>query len=192
LSLFERIGKFQLEPRLASAYGVVLYTEAHPFVHKLVADNVYCKALNAISGDRWVLFASRAKAGRFGYPKFGPDQMGMMVMMWHEPAENRQLLEELQIESTENLPCLLVLFPDSNGEAFVHTIKIEGKSEAETFESLSQSVKAITQAIKDVSDDNLKNAEGVHAAVGLRLQTLKQWNMVRKALPFIRLVRVAF
>jgi len=187
--LFKKIGTFQLQPSLAAAYGVILHTDRDPFVSKVIDDNTLCRALNETSGNRWILFGARAKQGRIGYPNIPPGSMGMMVLMWQEPQENQSLLEQLHLDSTEDLPCLLILFPHGNDEAFVHKVKIEGKTVEETFDSLRNSVKAITEAIEGVIPENLKNAAGVHAAVGLRLQTEKQWAMLKKSVPFLSWVK---
>lgn len=183
--LFRQIGNFQKKAGVASAFGVVLYTDEHPMIRKVVEDDQLCEALNSLSGSRWVLFAARAKRRTQTYPKMKPGQIGMLYLMWQEPKENEKLLEALGMHSTENLPCLLVLFPDDDGQVYVHNIQLNGASRDSAYESLSRSVKAVTEAIEEVLPENIKNAEGVHAAVGLRLQTERQWTVVRRVLPFL-------
>jgi len=171
---------------VVAAYGVVLYTNIHPHIHKVVEDNDYCKALNELSGDRWVLFAVRAKPGHETFPKPRPGTTGLLTVIWHEPEENRRLLEALGMDSTEGLPCLLMLFPDSHGQTATLTIKlIDGASVGEAYASLKHAVELVTDAINQLRPEHLQNAEGIENAVRYHLQNERDWKILKKAISFI-------
>ena len=188
-SLFRIIRKQIPVQGQASAFGVVLLTDRHANLRKVLNDDDYCKALHDISGSRWTVFVARAKPGRTEIPSFPPGTIGMMYMRWVEPRENAELIAALGLNSTQSLPCLVVLFPDEDGNALTHIVRLDDKTLEEAFASLKDSIGAVTEAIDGVLPENLKNAEGIHAAVALRLESVRHWRFVKKALPFLVWVR---
>lgn len=188
-SLFRIIRKQIPVQGQASAFGVVLLTDSHANLRKVLDDDDYCKALNEISGPKWTVFAARAKQGRTEMPKFPAGTIGVMYMRWVEPQENAELIAALGLKSTQNLPCLVVLFPDEEGSALTHAIRLNDNTPEDAFASLKEAIASVTEAIEGVLPENLKNSEGVHAAVALRLESVRQWQFVRKALPFLVWIR---
>lgn len=172
-------------PKRAAAFGVIVFTDAHPNVRKVIEDNGYCKALNEISGSKWTIFAARAIPGWCEMPKYSPGTFGFMHLQWHEPEENQELINVLGLDSTKDLPCLIMLFPDSKkqDEYLTFSEKLVDTSIDAAYESICAVVSSVTEAIENVLPENLHNHEGVHAAVALKLEADRRWKFVTKRLP---------
>lgn len=153
---------------IASIFGIIIYTDAHPHIKKLLADNDYWLALDEISGPAWAIFSIKPMQGYFELDKSNrQDMMSFMVKVWREPRENKELLDAFELSSTRDLPLFLVFTQDNDGDILKIKYKIEGENIDETFSSLRRIVKTVTNAINGVSSENIKNPLGVYQAVSL-------------------------
>src|SRR3989337_2623534 len=101
--IFQSTEHLKHQEGLVNAFGVILYTEKHPNIKKVLADNDYWVALDKISGPKWAVFSIRARAGYYSLPTLPQGTMGMMIPVWKEPCENELVLENFEIESTKEL-----------------------------------------------------------------------------------------
>lgn len=93
---------------LVDIFGVILYTDLHANIKKVLRDQDYWSSLDELSGNNWAVFCIKPEAGRLDYADSRPGQLGLMIPVWKEPEENMSLLEEFEIDSTRDLPLLLV------------------------------------------------------------------------------------
>src|SRR3989442_2787330 len=95
--------KHQPSTGMANLYGVVVFSDAHAYIAKVLDDSRFWAALNEVSGSQWLVFATRAEAGQYVLPSPPPGTLAMLVPVWREPSANRELLEAVQLQSTEHL-----------------------------------------------------------------------------------------
>lgn len=194
--VFRLISSYNRFDHLACAFGLVLYRDADLYVKRVVYSNDCCRALNEISGDRWLLLASRLRnhgGERRSFDVLRVEFRGGMSQEWAESEDRIRLLDAIGLQSLDDLPCLAMFFADVNDEIIVDHYPLLGKSENEAYEYLKSMVRAITEAIEGVSAENLKNAAGVRGAVALRLQAEQDRRQLRavgrrlsSAIPFIK------
>lgn len=169
-------------PEQADIYGVVLYTESHPHVVKLLNDDTYWDALDRWSGQRWSVFATKAKQGAVELPEMPQGSFGYLVPVWKEPFENEQLLEFFELETTKDLPLLLIFSISHEGDVLKTALKIADSSVEEAYETLRSALSSVSEALSKVHDENLKNTYGVYAAVSLTISDERTWSNVKNGL----------
>jgi len=166
----------------ANIIGVILYTDAHPHIKKLLNDNDYWAALDEWSGPQWAVYSTRAARSTVGFPEMPKGCIGYMVPVWEEPKENKKLLETFEIESTEELPLLVVFAKDDDGSILKNEIRISNGSVEEAYNSLQEEFINISSAIKGIDPKNLNNPLGVHSAVSFSIQNKKDWGRLKNGL----------
>jgi hypothetical protein len=112
-----------------------------------------------------------------------------MIPVWKEPRENESLLREFEIESTEDLPQLIVFARGIEGEILKQSIHLDDSSIEKAYDSLKAGIKVIGEAIQNVLPENLESAEGVQAAIGLAVSNYKQWQVIKKGLSFYKWIK---
>ncbi len=164
----------------ANLFGVIVYTDAHAYIKKVLRDDDYWQALDEISGPRWAVLAVRANKGQYGFPDLGPGQIGMMYMVWKEPRANKELLETFEINSTEKLPVIVVFAQDQGGEVYRTILKIDDSSEENAFTSIKEILATVANALEKVDEDNLQKGVRAYHAVGYSISNYKEWKMLRR------------
>lgn len=187
--IFQLTEHWKHKEGIANSFGVILYTDEHPHIKKVLADDDYWAALDKMSGPRWAVFSIRAKAGYYGLPNLRPGTLGMMIPVWKEPRENEALLREFEIKSTKELPLLFVFAQGTYGEILRHSISLDDSSIEKAYDSLKIGIKVIAEAIQDVLPENLKSAEGVHAAINLSVSNYKYWQSIKKGISFYKWIK---
>ena len=168
----------------ASVYGIVLFTDSHPNIKKIVYDDDYWRALDEISGGKWVIFCTRARQGKIGFSPPPPGVYAEMAPIWKEPKENKDLIDIFDLKSTQRFPLLLVFAFGQDGELLKNNLSLSDASVNEAYNSIKTAVKTVTDALEAVHEKNLKNALGVHSAVSLAVQNAKDWAKVKKGVRF--------
>lgn len=165
---------------IVHAFGIVLYTDSHPHIKKVIADNDYWSALDEVSGPKWPVFSIKPSQGTKGIPDLPPGYMGMMVPVWKEPRENKEILDAFGLRSTEDLPKLIVFCLGPNNQVLNHQISLKNGTIEEAYTSIKGAIEAATTAINDIRPENSKNAEGIHAALDLTITSHKQWQLLKR------------
>ena len=168
----------------ASIFGVLLFTNAHPHISKVVYDDTYWRALDEISGEKWAIFCTKAEQGTISYPSPPPGVMAYMAPVWKEPNSNKDLLKTFDLKSTESLPSLLIFTIDKHGECLKNQIRLSDSSQEEAYKSLEKTIKVVTDAIDGVDPGNINNPDGVHSAVSFAIQNAKDWDRVKNGIKF--------
>jgi len=157
-------------------YGVLLYTDAHPHIKKVINDDDYWKEFDEISGERWVVFSIRADQGNLKQQN-ARGNIQFFEPIWDEPAANKELIDVFELPSTEHLPLLAVFFEGRDG-LYKNLIQLDDSSQQNAHNSIKRSVKTVSQALDDVLEENLGNADGVIAALELAIQHDRDWRYI--------------
>ena len=177
---------YRSNPNLADVFGVVLYTDEHPYIKKVLKDRDFWKALDEQSGTEWAVFSIQPKQGSFGFPDCNPEPgvFYQMVPVWREPNENKELLDYLGIDSTKNLPLLVLYTHGEDDEILKITWRINESSKDKAYQSLSQGVKVIRKAIDGVKSENKKYSEGVFRAIEMAVNYETTIQRIKKGMGF--------
>jgi len=176
------------KPGIANAFGLVLYTDRHANTRKILLDVDYWKGLDERTGDRWPVFVVKKAPGRLETPPAKPGELNLLIPIWKEPSENKKLLKELSLDSTQD-PYLLVYSVVNDRDVLFHTVKLSEDSFEAAHKALKEALDAATTAIDDLHEANLKDAEGVNAALDLTLTHLKHWKLAKKGIPLIGILK---
>ncbi len=126
-------------------FGIILYNEENPNIIKLLSDELYWNALDKASGEDFIIFTIKPKKGSIKIPQMPEGMMGMLVPIWEEPSDNKEILETFDIKSTKELPKFFI-FAKVGDELLKKSILID---ETNVDASLSQ-LKKLFQNIRDV------------------------------------------
>lgn len=173
----------------ASLYGVVLYTDLHANIKKVLGDPDYWDAFHEASGPRWAVFSIRAKPRRMVVPDSPDGSIGYMVPVWKEPRENRALLEAFELDSTEALPALVVFTQCADGRVLRSVQRLEDTSVDAAYQSLRTALAVVSKALEGVREENLRDPEGVHTAVDVAIREQKEWQTTKKGVSVLRALR---
>ena len=165
----------------ANLFGVVIFADRHVHVKKMLADEDYWKALDEFSGPRWAVFATRAAQGRSEMSAPGRGILGMMRSVWKEPKQNAALLQAFELDSTKDLPALVIFVEDPHGRVLSTFIKIDDESEAAAYKSLKESLVAVAGALDFMYDHNRRIDVRAYELASERIQQLKHWRFLKEA-----------
>ena len=107
----------------------------------------YWKAFDNVSGPLWAIFSIRSKQGYYEYPKSPEGTCALMVPIWKEPNDNLELLKEFEINSTKDLPILVIFSKDKDDNILKQTIKLDDSSSDKAYSSIKKSLELVTKAI---------------------------------------------
>ena len=144
--MLEHYGTFPL-------FGIILFTEAHPHVIKMLKDRDYYAALNEISGEQIAVFATMLFRGEYEYPSPPPGMLAMMVPIWKEPAENQKVLAWFDIRDSRALP-LFVVFTVNGDDLYYQLYPLKSESPQEVFNSLREALSAIAVRLQQSKNTN--------------------------------------
>ncbi len=107
----ELVELYRQDESLVDIFGLILFTDEHANIKKVINDEDYWSAFNKLSGKRWVIFSSKQKNGSDGYPPSRPGISQFMVPIWKEPEENKALLNYLELKNSKELPLIRRFYP---------------------------------------------------------------------------------
>lgn len=183
------VKQYEGDNEISSIFGVILYTEQHANIKKVLRDSDYWKSFDALSGPNWLVFSIRASKGLVEFPTSAPGVMGYMVPVWKEPKENEEILNEFGLETSEDLPQLLVFAEGEDGEILKHSISLNDQSKDKSYASIKEAIGLITRAIDGVLPENRKNSMGSFQSVNLAVSNYKGWLTLKKTIGFYRWVK---
>lgn len=163
------------DTNLSRIYGFILYTETDPYVAKVLRDEDFWDALNAISGSNWPIFAVRPlQKGnyKFSSSNRSGNSIDFMIQIWDEPKANISVLRDFGIKNTEDLPLFVVFMWDDNDNLNEISIPIQGKNSESVYKSLEEIVKTITKVENDILPQ-YKGTINVFRNVQVALEALK-------------------
>ena len=175
-----------------SVFGLILYTDRHPHIVKVMRDDDYWREFNAISGKNFAIFSAKPLQGDYRSPEFGPGQMGMMMQIWNEPAANESLLHDFNLSSTKDLPTFLVFAQLPDSTILQCQIHLTDKDEASAYSRLKEVITVVADAAAKISDQYKENTADVFQAFQMQVGAFKEREAIIKTiqwLPFVSRVR---
>jgi hypothetical protein len=168
-------------------FGVILYTDSHANLKKVLRDEDYWRALDELSGPQWFIFSVRARPGHWEYPSPPPGVLAMMIPVWKEPAANRELLETFEIEDTSKLPALVV-FAFDGADLFRSVIPLKDSTIESTYSTIKTVVAKIGSALER-GNRNARDSAALFAAVDQELRDYRDKKRIRNAYEVLKTVR---
>ena len=141
-------------------FGVLVYTEEHPFIVKMLRDQDFWRSLNARTKG-WILYAVR------------PDDN-------HFHLTDEYLLPQMGIKNSEILPQLVIFAQTPEGKILQQNYPIEDSDVVTAYNSLEKAVDVVSAAAAKIIPDE-RNGVNVHreVAASLRAELAKeQWKKV--------------
>lgn len=136
----------ETDQNLSRIYGFILYTDENPYVAKVLRDDDFWKALDAISGSNWPIFAARPLKKGKEYVKGGsPDSIGYMCHVWDEPSSNVPILEDFGLSNSKELPVFVAFIWDDNDDLNEIVIPFKEEDENSVYHSIKEIVKLISE-----------------------------------------------
>lgn len=169
------------ESEVVEVFGVLLFTDEHPNIIKILKDNDYWRAFDELSGNKWAIFSIKPKIGTYEVPEHPPGSLGYLIPIWKEPNDNKKILETFSLENTKSLP-LFLLFSEIDGDIIKLTLKINDDTEQEAYKSIKNSITLITNAVNEIKKENIKNADGVYSAMSLAVDKQKNIELFKKGI----------
>jgi hypothetical protein len=105
--------------------------------------------------------------------------------VWKEPSENAQLLDAFDLDSTKDLPALVVFVEDSNGTVHSTSIKIDGTSEDTAYQTLKEALEGVSGTLEMMLDENRTVDTRAYELAAVRLQSIKNWRAMKRAVGVI-------
>lgn len=188
---FERIvTALERDKSIASIFGVILYTDSHPYIKKVMRDEDYWNAFNEITGEKFTVLSVKPKAGRLNTPSFPPGSLGHMVPIWKEPRDNYKLVDafELQDKDTSQLP-LLLIFTRVKDDVLKIEISITEQSVDSAYNSIKDSLEFCSKVIAGILPENLNNPEGLYASFSLQNDHRVRINKIKNCLKLYTFIK---
>lgn len=162
----------------ALLYGVLIYTDAHPYVKKMLADDDFWSALDDSTGDAWWLFAARGRQGTVTVSQPKPGTLSMLEAVYVEPGENADLLQAFEIGSTKHLPAVVIFVPTEDG-VLKYVVRFSNESVDDAYKSVRKIVQRVTATVEPVLDQNRRQEGRVFRLVEHQLGEMMKWDTLK-------------
>ncbi len=111
-------------------FGIIVYTEEHPFIAKVLRDKDYWASLNARTKN-WILYAIR------------PDEN-------HGHLTDEYILPQLGIDNSKDLPQLVIIAIGPNKTLMQHSFPIDDNDEVTAYRSIEEQINIVTEAAANI------------------------------------------
>lgn len=172
---------------MAAIYGVIVYTNRHVHVRRMLDDDAYWQGLDEIVGARWVVFSSRTE-WPVARPVLNSDSYPL-VPVPQSLSENRMLFEAFGIASQKELPVLAVYAERAPNDVLSTLVPIASQSETAAYESLSHAFEIIGESIEFMWDSNRRRKGRAFDVVESKIRFELQWRTLRRAVSFLQWLR---
>jgi hypothetical protein len=143
---------------LSRIYGFILYTDADPYVVKVLRDTDFWNALNKISGNNWPIFAVRPlQKGYMKYPELDYKTIGFLYPIWVEPDDNLHVIQDFGLENSKEFPLFVAFMWDDENYLHKITVPILGNDVDSVYKSLKLIVETITEVENKISPENKRS-----------------------------------
>jgi len=174
----EQVKHYQRDAEVADLFGLIVYTKSHANILKVLRDDDYWQAFDAVSGPRLAVFSIRALPPE--QETQGGTSMGFMRGKAGEPEENISLLRDLGLSGSNNFP-LLLLFTRDGDDIYRIAIPLDDTSEAAAYQSIKDNLTLVAETLAAVDPTNLKEPLGLTGAMNLAIDHREGVKMIRKA-----------
>lgn len=165
-------------------YGVILFTEAHPFVVKALKDDEFWKAIDVLSGSAWMIFATRLFSGSWEKPTEIAESRGFIRPLWREPSANKELLECFEI--SDSTRPYFVIFNVDGDKLYYAAHRVRGETAEEVYRSLADVVTSVAKVLEHEPD---LPPDALAKALKLRLRILRAKDFLKRAFQFLETAR---
>lgn len=172
-----------------TAVGLILYTDEHPHIKRVLRDTDYWAALDAMSGPKWTILSARAEVGHCVDPETRPEGYSLLRRLWHEPKENKQLLQLFSLDTTQDLPLFFVFSYLGDGRLLQSKTRLDDSSEQRAFDRLKYVIKSLTEAVTRIDPENRGNREAVFHALDQAIFDIKVMDTLKMTFKFHRWLR---
>ena len=212
--LFRALSAVSATSDVAPVVGVVAFSAKHGNIKAVIDSDDRVVQLDSLTGHLWLVFASRMQSkwqdqAAYIVKKSGAElirrvgkSLGISEIVkieidgpttygpWLSDKEKRTYLSVLALDSEDDLPRLILIYPapaSSEVRGYINFIALEeGKSTDEAFESLKNALNAVTKAIEGMDPTLRKEADHVFRAVGYRIKQDKENKQFKDALPIFK------
>lgn len=169
-------------------FGVIIYTDEHAHIKRMLADDTYWKALDEISGKRLTVFATRALQGSKESQRI-EGKLGRFQEVWKEPNENRELVDLFEIGSTETLPVLVVFAMEGDQRMQRTVVHLNDESAEGAFNVLRTVTRSIADAIEGVAQEYASDPLSYFRATEVALAEYKDTKFLSKVYDILKEIR---
>jgi hypothetical protein len=159
-------------------FGVIIYTDAHAHLKKVLRDADYWASFDALSGPRFAVYSIRAYAGEWVSPPARPGSLATMHEVWREPTANAELVRAFALDDTRDLPALVVFALDGD-EHYSTSLLIDESSIESCYTSLKDAMIAIASALSKGASERSTDSRVVFKSVKSALSVRRNWQRVR-------------
>lgn len=128
----------------SNIYGFVLFSEAHPYVRKVMMDDDFWDEFDVKSGANWPIFSVKALEDK------------------KDSSYNRKACEFFNLKNAdEDLPCMIIFALDDKEKeiAYQRSYKIKGKTVDEVHQSILSVIESVAEVEKVIRENNDKGIE---------------------------------
>ena len=165
----EKMTSDRLSCGTSNLFGIIVYTDEHPYIKKMLRDTDYWESLNARTKG-WLIYAVRP----------GDNSLGVT---------EDYLLPLLDIQDSGNLPQLILITPTPDNHFLQRNYPIDDTNVETAYKSLQSTVDKVTAAVAKI---NAQDRDGVdiHKVVTDALDhELAKQRWKRVSFPFLGLIR---
>ncbi|MHA2757961.1 hypothetical protein [Aeromonas dhakensis] len=185
------VSELENDHSVARIFGVMLYTNSHPNIKKVMRDEDYWLAFDDITGTKFSVLSVKPTAGKYSYPSPPPGVLCQLIEIWKEPNDNLRLIEAFEIENTEKLPMLLI-FTRIGKEVLKVEIELNDDSMSSAYNSIKEKLVFCANVISGIDDENLNNPEGLYASFSLQNDHRVRVNKIKNCLNLYQFIKNIF
>ena len=165
------------------AFGVVICSPRHSYLRRVLADQQHIAAINEATGDEFALFHLPVTEGRYRVSGGGPPgTVGMLFQQWIEPWENKAVLEELGIRSSEQ-PQMVVFHldqHDQHDQIAIASLSLVDTSEEKARSRLLQACDTVRKSITAMIPETVSDEQAVFNVVARALGERRERDVFRR------------
>ncbi len=167
---------------VVNLFGVMLYTDEHPNIKKVLRDDDYWNSFHEITGDSFCVFAVKPSKGYYDEPpKLPLGSTAFLTHIWREPSENKKLIEFFELRHTKIMPMLL-LFTKVEGKYWKIELPLDDSNVESAHQSIREQLTNCCDAIDKISEENYKNSKGVYSAVSMSNDHVSFWKKIESGI----------
>lgn len=171
-----------------NVFGLILFTNEHPHIIKVLRDDDYWRQFDSLSGECFTVFSARPAQGRYQSRAESHGTLGKMRMVWQEPSENEELLTTFGLDNTKDLPAFLVFARLQNDEVAQCSLSLTDLSEEAAHQRLKEVIAILADAANRIAEEYRMNTEDVFNAFSQQIREFKQREVLFKAIKWIPLI----
>ena len=185
MKLQPHINRVLDNPNVLHVFGLILFTDEHPYVVKVLRDEDYWKEFDKMSGDSLAIFSAKPRRGAYDMPAPRPADLHYMVQIWQEPVENEELLSTFHLRSTEYLPKFVVFAQMPDDSILQCSLPLTNENEQAAYRRLRDIIRLVSGAARGIAEQYKSDTENVYNAFVLQIAEFKCRERIIRACKWI-------